>query len=78
MATAKVTSSTSLIGGQRAIKDTSADSVAIAKLRSETGGQLQRGTLQAMQQDGVSGGSGGSFPFVHWGADSKYALFVWS
>ena len=56
------------LGGKRCIKNCTASSVAIAKLRSETGQTLQARTLHGMQQ--------GSLSFVHWGAKSKYALFV--
>lgn len=67
------------LGGKRAIKSSTAAAVAIAKLKSETGGMLQPRTLQNMNGRRVGFGVSGkeSFPFVHWGAASKYALFMW-
>jgi hypothetical protein len=58
------------LGGKRRVKATTAAQVAVAKLRVEAGGQLQGATLRAMAAQDAG------FPMVHWGARSKYALFL--
>ena len=56
------------LGGKRRVKATTATEVAVAKLYAETGGQLLPATMRAVRDHG--------FHMVHWGARSKYVLFL--
>jgi hypothetical protein len=57
------------LGGKRRVKAATATQVAVAKLHAESGGQLAGTTLRALRSRG--------FPMVHWGARSKYVLFLY-
>ena len=63
------------LGGKRRILNCTAAEVAVARLQIETGNQLLDTTIEAMLD--CSNGDDHTFPFVHWGAGSKYALFLW-